>query len=146
MRITLCVFFGLMCVAYARGVTIDTVIIGDAGNPNDPATGALYGGVNYDYRIGKYEVNVGQYVAFLNAVAATDTYGLFNTQMETFAPLASIARVGTSGSYTYSAIGSPNHAISMISWGDAARFANWLHNGQPIGSQTPAPRKMVHTL
>ena len=30
-------------------------------------------------------------------------------------------------------IGSPNHPITYVSWGDAARFANWLHNGQPNG-------------
>jgi formylglycine-generating enzyme required for sulfatase activity len=23
--------------------------------------------------------------------------------------------------------------VTYVSWGDAARFANWLHNGQPIG-------------
>src|SRR5215212_1310353 len=132
---TLAFFIAIALATSASAITIDTVPVGDAGNPNDPATGGLYGGVNYDYRIGKYEVTVGQWVAFLNAVAATDTYGLFNEQMQTFAPLASIARSGTAGSYTYSAIGSPNHAISMISWGDAARFSNWLHNDQPTGSQ-----------
>src|SRR5690242_3918723 len=100
MRFIQSVVVGLMCVSCAHGITIDTVVIGDAGNPNDPATGGLYGGVDYDYRIGKYEVTVGQYVSFLNAVAATDTYGLYNTQMETFAPIASIARAGTPGNYT----------------------------------------------
>ncbi len=25
--------------------------------------------------------------------------------------------------------------MNYVSWGDAARFANWLHNGQPIGAQ-----------
>ena len=63
----------------ARGqITIDTVPIGNPGNANDPTTGNLYGGVAYNYSIGKYDVTVGQYTAFLNAVAATDTYGLYN--------------------------------------------------------------------
>ena len=31
----------------ARAVTIDMVPVGNAGNANDPATGNLYGGVNY---------------------------------------------------------------------------------------------------
>jgi formylglycine-generating enzyme required for sulfatase activity len=25
--------------------------------------------------------------------------------------------------------------VNYVSWGDAARFANWLHNGQPSGAQ-----------
>jgi hypothetical protein len=31
----------------AHAVTIDMVPVGNAGNANDPATGNLYGGVNY---------------------------------------------------------------------------------------------------
>ena len=72
-------------------ITIDTVSVGDVGNPNDPATGNLYGGVNYAYRIGTYEVTVGQYAAFLNSVAAMDTYGLYNPNMATNANIAGIA-------------------------------------------------------
>ncbi|MGI9176889.1 MAG: hypothetical protein ACR2IT_03420, partial [Pirellulales bacterium] len=57
----------------ARAVTIDMVPIGNAGNAADTTT---YGAVAYDYQIGKYDVTIGQYAAFLNAVAATDTYSL----------------------------------------------------------------------
>lgn len=32
-------------------------------------------------------------------------------------------------------IDSVNKPIGYISWGDAARFANWLTNGQPTGMQ-----------
>jgi formylglycine-generating enzyme required for sulfatase activity len=28
-----------------------------------------------------------------------------------------------------------NRPVNEVSWGDAARFCNWLHNGQPTGSQ-----------
>ena len=49
-----------------------------------------------------------------------------------------IARSGSSGSYSYSVIGSSgNFPITYVSWGDAARFANWLQNGQPTGAQGP---------
>ena len=113
-------------------VTIPTVPVGDAGNAAD-TTG--YGAVDYNYRIGTTEVTVGQYTEFLNAVAATDTYALYNTFMATDLSIAGIARSGTSGSYTYSVIGSANHPVTYVSWGDAARFSNWLHNGQPMGLQ-----------
>src|ERR1043166_7794532 len=49
--------------------------------------------------------------------------------------IAGIARAGVSGGYTYSVIGSPNHPVTYVNWGDAVRFANWLHNGQPSGLQ-----------
>jgi hypothetical protein len=51
--------------------------------------------------------------------------------------IAGIARTGDSGRYQYSVIGSPNHPITYVSWGDAVRFTNWLHNGQPTGAQAP---------
>jgi formylglycine-generating enzyme required for sulfatase activity len=119
--------------APAHAVTIDTVPVGNAGNPEDDENG--YGAVSYDYRIGKYEVTVGQYADILNAVATTDTYALYNTNMATDLNIAGIARSGVSGSYSYSVIGSPNHPVAYVSWGDAARFANWLHHGQPVGAQ-----------
>ena len=28
-----------------------------------------------------------------------------------------------------------NRPVNYVSWGDAARFCNWLHNGQPTGAQ-----------
>jgi formylglycine-generating enzyme required for sulfatase activity len=121
----------------AHAATIETVPVGNPGNANDPATGHLYGAVSHAYNIGKYEVTVGQYTEFLNAVAASDTYALYNTSMATNLNIAGIARSGASGSYSYSVIGSPNHPVTYVSWGDAARFANWLHNGQPNGAQGP---------
>jgi formylglycine-generating enzyme len=121
-------------VASEGAITVETVPVGDVSNPNDPATGNLHGGVNYAYNIGKYEVTVGQYAAFLNAVAGTDTYSLYNPSMATDLNIAGIAQ-SCSSSCTYSVIGSPNHPVTFVSWGDAARFANWLHNGQPTGGE-----------
>ena len=122
-------------IGSAEAVTIDTVPVGNVGNANDPATGGLYGGVAYAYRIGKTEVTIGQYTEFLNAVAKTDTYALYNTSMATDLNIAGILRSGVSPNYSYGVIGSANHPVSYVSWGDAARFANWLHNGQPMGLQ-----------
>ena len=132
-----CVAFGARTTCRAS-ITIDTVPIGNPGNANDPATGNLFGGVPYDYRIGKYEVTVGQYAAFLNAVATVDDkYRLYKSEMAEIPYIAGIAQSFTSGHYTYSVIGSPNHPVTFVSWGGAARFSNWLQNGQPIGEEGP---------
>ena len=114
-------------------VVMETVTVGNPGNANDPPG---YGGVDYTYNIGKYEVTAGQYTAFLNAVAETDTYGLYNTSMWSISYGCKIDRGGTSGSYTYSVAGDwANRPVNYVNWYDALRFANWMHNGQPAGAQ-----------
>jgi formylglycine-generating enzyme required for sulfatase activity len=119
-------------------IVIETVTVGNTGNSADtryfnPGPGA----VSYTYKIGKYEVTAGQYTTFLNAVAATDTHGLYNTGMSNSYG-CKIQRSGSSGSYTYSvAVDWANRPVNYVSWGDAARFVNWLHNGQPTGAQGP---------
>jgi hypothetical protein len=122
----------------ASAVTIDWVPVGNAGNANDFNTGNLYGGVAYNYSIDKYDVTVGQYTEFLNAVATTDTYGLYNTLMGTNLNIAGISRSGSPGSYTYSVIGNTTKLpITYVSWGDAARFANWLQKTSADRSARP---------
>ena len=68
-------------------------------------------------------------------MGAADTYGLYNTQMGLNPYIMGISRNGASGSYTYSVIGSGNRPVTYVSWFDSARFVNWLHNGQPTGTQ-----------
>jgi sulfatase modifying factor 1 len=47
-----------------------------------------------------------------------------------------IKRDGSSSSYTYSVASDyANRPVNFASWGDAARFANWLTHGQPTGAQ-----------
>lgn len=125
----------------AGQTSLQFVPVGNAGNASDSrimSDGTSgYGAVDYDFRMGQYMVTIGQYTQFLNAVAATDTYGLYNTSMATDAAIAGIARSGDPGSYTYSPIGSPNRPIAYVNWGDATRFSNWLTNGQPTGPQGP---------
>jgi formylglycine-generating enzyme required for sulfatase activity len=101
------------------------VTVGNAGNPND-ITG--YGGVNYQYQIGKYCVTNSDYEDFLDAVAATDSYGLYSVNMGSNAR-GGIARSGSSGSYTYSTRANMcAKPVNFVSWFDAARYCNWLHN------------------
>ena len=129
-----------LMVAPARaGITYQQVTVGNAGNAGDTRTGANTlgkGAVAYDYQIGKYDVTIGQYTSFLNAVAVTDTYSLYNSRMGTNLNIAGISQTGGSGNYTYSVIGSANRPITYVSWWDSARFSNWMANGQPTGAQS----------
>lgn len=125
---------GLMLPA-SGVVTIDWVTVGDINNPADPdPTCGGHGAVGYQYNIGKYEVTIGQYTEFLNAVAQSDGYGLYDPDMGTDVNVAGITRSGSDGSYSYATTGSANRPITYVSWFDAARFCNWLHNGQGSGS------------
>jgi formylglycine-generating enzyme len=121
----------------AGETSLQLVVVGNAGNANDPNTGNLYGGVGYNYSIGKYDVTVGQYAAFLNSVAATDPYNLYLPLMTSDLNIAGISRSGVSGNFTYTILGSANKPVAFLNWGDAARFVNWLYNGQPVGGEGP---------
>ena len=123
---------GLCCVclflAELPGVRADVIFdltyIGDAG----------CGGVDHNYYIGTYEVTVAQYTEFLNAVAASDPYGLYSGSMETDPLGPSITRSGASGSYTYTAVaGKENEPVRWVSLYDGMRLCNWLANGQGSG-------------
>ena len=51
---------------------------------------------------------------------------------------ANIQRTGSSPNYSYSVAADwANRPVNYVSFWDAARFANWLHNGQPTGPQGP---------
>jgi formylglycine-generating enzyme required for sulfatase activity len=123
----------------AGETSLQFVTVGDPGNAPDTAvmdddtTG--YGSVGYVYQMGKYDVTVGQYCQFLNAVAKTDTYGLYRQLMGTYEANIKITQTGSSGNYSYTVAGmarAANYPIFDVSWADAARFCNWLQNGQPV--------------
>lgn len=134
---SLCIF-ALSCSAHA--VTFTWATVGDTGNPTDPGNGSdpnIYGAVANTYRIATHEVTNTQYAEFLNAVADADSGAdpLYNTNMGS-SSFGGINRSGSSGSYTYSVKASfDNRPVVYTSWNDSARFANWLHNGQPTGAQ-----------
>lgn len=111
------------------------VEVGDPGNPSDFAG---YGAVDYSFSIGKYEVTINQYCEFLNAVAQSDPYGLYDTRMGTNLNTAGIGRSGTSGAYSYAVMDnagdSGNRPIAYVGPYSAMRFANWMSNGKGVGS------------
>jgi formylglycine-generating enzyme required for sulfatase activity len=122
------------------------VTVGDPGNAGEQSRLAsgdttYYGSVAYTYQIGKYDVTTAQYCQFLNAVAKTDTYGLYTADMATDYPTIAISQSGAPGNYSYAVTGSYSAAANCpmfaVTWGDAARFCNWLQNGQPTAAQGP---------
>jgi formylglycine-generating enzyme required for sulfatase activity len=109
-------------------VTMDWVLVGNANNAADPATG--YGAVDHAYQIGKYEVTNAQYGEFLNAKGQSNAKGIYNTGMASYG----ITQAGSSGSYSYTVFSAlANRPVVYVSWFDAARFANWIVNGQDNG-------------
>jgi len=120
---------GLAVSTASASITIPTVAIGNPGNAAD-STG--YGSVAYTYNIGQTEVTNAQYAAFLNAKAASDPFNLYNENMA--GSFGGITRSGSAGSYTYATVsGRANNPVNYVSFWDATRFANWLHNGQGSG-------------
>jgi formylglycine-generating enzyme len=110
--------------------------VGNPGNAAHSINVLGQGGVAYAYNIGKYEVTAGQYTAFLNVVAKTDTYELYNANMWNDTYGCKIQQSGSSGSYTYRVASDyANRPVNFVSYWDACRFANWLHNGQPTGAE-----------
>jgi uncharacterized repeat protein (TIGR03803 family) len=135
----------------AGQTSLQFVTVGDPGNSPDPATGGTLGHVGYTFSMGKYDVTLGQYVQFLNAVAKTDTYGLYSPGMGSgfFGTRFGISQTGSPGSLTYavtgSAPGKDNMPVSYVSWGDAARFCNWLDNGQGTASNVSQAYALTET-
>jgi sulfatase modifying factor 1 len=123
-------------------VSIDMVTVGNPGNANDTG-GTNNGAVAYSYQIGKYDVTIGQYTAFLNAADpnGTNPNDIWNPLMYADVTIAGISFTpGGSAGAKYSVINfygagdSSNRPITYVSWFDAARFANWMTNGQGAGS------------
>ena len=121
----------------ARAVTLDMVTVGDPGNTAD-TTGSPNpaGAVATSFQIMKYEWTNSQYTDFLNSVAATDTYSLYNASMGSNAR-GGITQSGASGSYTYAAkTNMGDKPVNFVDWFAAARVSNWLMNGATGTSST----------
>ncbi len=134
---------------------LGTVTVGNHGNDGE-LSGAGVGGagpericgaVDHEYNIGIHEVTAGQYIEFLNAVAVEDSHELYNPSMDEDPYGCQITRHANSEGYWYDFSGGTveapesteadwaNRPVNYVSWGDAARFCNWLHRGKPSGPQ-----------
>ncbi len=129
-----CAIVAAVITSASATVTMDWVTIGNANNAADTADGdpytfgtQRYGAVDHDYRIGKYEVTNAQYGEFLNAKGQSNTNAIYNSNMPTYG----ITQSGSSGSFSYTVTTAlAQRPVVYVSWLDAARFANWMMNGQ----------------
>jgi len=95
-----------------RGINMDFVTIGHAGNPGDTRAEANpygCGAVSYNYRIGKYEVTNAQWNTFTAAAGAPTGNG-----------------AGHSESAYYTGAQQPTNCVS---WYEATQFCNYLTSG-----------------
>jgi formylglycine-generating enzyme required for sulfatase activity len=123
----------------AHAVPIDWVPVGDPGNIAD-TTG--YGAVAESFRIMKFEWTNSQYVQFLNAVDPTGTnpYDIYNGSMEgdVWGGIILTSDAPEGSKYT-AKVNMGDKPVNYVSWFDAARVANWLHNGKgSAGTETGA--------
>lgn len=120
----------------AGQTSLQFVTVGNPGNAPDSTAGLGsfgYGEVDYTFEMGEFLVTAAQYAQFLNAVASTsDPYGLYNPGMASSWSVVQRATNATGFHYSVDAT-HQNYPITVVSWGDAARFCNWLSNGQPVG-------------
>ncbi len=139
--IILTLLAGLFCGVTAHGnVTFTWATVGDPGNPADPLNSGDVpgiGSVATVFNIATTEVNLFQYTEFLNAVDPNglNSLDLYNTSMATDLNIAGISFAGgAAAGGKYAVIGSGDRPVTYVSWNDAARFTNWLNNGQGSGS------------
>ena len=141
-------------------VVFNWVTIGDTGNTADtlvmtkcPSTFCTgdgttgYGSVNYEYEIAAEHVTASQYTEFLNSADpnGTNALNLFDSRMDTFFHPVSFLPVpaytgsidfdnsAAAGSKYSAKVGQENFPATWVSWVSAARFVNWLSNGQGTG-------------
>ena len=110
----------------------DASLMVTVGNINNADDDTGYGAVDYEYRISATEVTNSEYATFLNAVAATDTYGLYNSAMS--GTHGGISQNGSSDNFSYSVNSDRGeNPVVYVSVYDALRYTNWLHNGMGNG-------------
>jgi sulfatase modifying factor 1 len=117
----------------------DLVKVGDANNAADGGNG--YGAVATDFWIGRFHFTNTQYVAFLNAIdpAGEGPNGVYNTDMGSNARGGITRDLGKPAGSRYDVrTNMGDKPVNYVSWFDAARVANWLHNGAKTYISTDA--------
>jgi formylglycine-generating enzyme required for sulfatase activity len=119
-------------------VAPEMVTVGNPGNADDPGGNGLSGldthsgAVAYTYKIGKFEVTNAEYTQFLNAVDsgggnALDLYDL-SMNNESRGGISNDSSGAMGGKYVVKP-GRSEKPVVFVTFYDALRFCNWLHNG-----------------
>jgi formylglycine-generating enzyme required for sulfatase activity len=151
-----CLAFAVASLAAsAFGVTINYNFVGNPGNPGNSASNpAGLGAVSDIFKMATTETTNQQYVDFLNTVDpnGSNPNSIYNASMGSSAVggITFNAGGGSGAKYTVksgTASTGGSYAtmpVSFVTWFSAARFANWLHNGQVSG--TAAMETGAYTL
>lgn len=112
--VVVCVLLANVALATTvQGIDIDFVTIGNPGNPGDTRGAANptgCGSVDYEYRIGKYEVTGAQWDNFVSAAGA---------------PTGNLGNAYDRSAYW----AGDNIPTDGVSWYEAAQFCNYLTSG-----------------
>lgn len=125
----------------------DTIVV----NPSPMVISRLPIGNPIQFYVTQNCITVTQYCAFLNAVAKhQDPYHLYDNKLRDDSRIACINCTATTHGLEYTVLDTskklPNSTvvvatgdlpITYVSLLDAARFCNWMENGQPIGPEGP---------
>ena len=139
-------FNGSHWVAFGQNpplVNIAMVTVGNPGNSADPllnGIGGHSGAVTYEYKISQNEITNAEYVTFLNAVDPNglNALDLYNGNMDSDISNGGItlgAGNADGGKYAVKA-GFASKPVVYVTFYDAMRFCNWLHNGALAGGDT----------
>lgn len=139
MKISTALAASIASLALSGSVFASTIQWATVGDINNVADNTGFGAVSHEFKIMKFEFTNSDYVTFLNAVdqAGSNTRSLYAPAMST----------SLRGGIDF-VPGNPNGSkyvvkadfgakpVNNVSWWDAARVANWMHNGQGIGAST----------
>ncbi len=123
---------------------VEFVTVDDPNNPADFQNGNAIGQVSETFQLSKYEITNEVYTAFLNAVAKNDptNNGIYDEHPPLYSPKmgtdarGGILQFGSAPNYSYATKPNMgNKPVNFVSFWDACRFCNWLHNGMPEGSR-----------
>jgi formylglycine-generating enzyme required for sulfatase activity len=156
-----CLAFAVASLAasvFAAPVNINFGTVGDPGNTGNGASSPSgLGAVSQVFKMATTETTNSQYMAFLNAVDpnGTNPNSIYNGLMGSNGLGGINFNAGNASGSKYSVkSGAPAGApagtsygsmpVNFVTWFSAARFVNWLHNGQVSG--TAAMETGAYTL
>jgi len=107
--------------------------VGDPGNPDWAGGGDNdnRGGVDYEFKIGRFEVNTAQWVEFMNAAFDRPANDLIPFVHAPSAWSATRITPQNGGTRRWAVpTGGDMNAVGGVNWRVSAIYCNWLHNGK----------------